>query len=340
MMDPHEPVWKNPMTPPASRLLLALLLCAASTALPAAESVTVPAVDAPKDAGGVFRLEVAAAAVPAPSTVLPERIAMSVWGEPWGRLVRNVSVPSLTEFKPANARGAVPTAVIVIPGGGLRWLAIDVEGYDVARALAATGVTALVLKYRLRPTADDDAQFARDVLDTMSAARAKAKSAGGYVSSTDYALDHNPAVADGVSALRYVHEHARELGIEGYRVGVVGFSAGGFITNALVTQADETLRPAFAGQIYAGLAGDGRWPAKTPPMFLAVAQDDFLLPNVLGAYDALVKGGHSGELHVYSAGQHGFGMAKQGFTSDQWFVEFTAWLRSMGFLGVTSSSDR
>lgn len=324
------------MSHAGARLILSVVLLATSTGLLAADPATPREEEPPKDAAGVFKIQVTAGDATASSRTLRERISMSVWGEPWGRLVRNVSVPSLTEFKPANARGAVPTAVIVIPGGGFHWLAIDNEGYDVARALTGRGVTALVLKYRLLATADDDTQFAGEVLKTMNSARAAAMGPGGYIPSIDYDPAHNPAIADGLSALRFVRDHAGILGVEGFRIGVVGFSAGGFIVNAMVTQAEETARPAFGGQIYAGTAGDRPWPAKTPPMFLAVAADDFLLSNVMSAGDALIKGGHSVELHVYSAGQHGFGMAKQGLTSDLWFEEFTAWMRSMGFMTASN----
>src|SRR4051812_33335846 len=64
------------------------------------------------------------------------------------RVVRNVVQPSLTAFLPDPAL-AVGTAAIVCPGGAFHFLAIDHEGFDVARWLAARGVAAFVLRYRL-----------------------------------------------------------------------------------------------------------------------------------------------------------------------------------------------
>jgi hypothetical protein len=63
-------------------------------------------------------------------------------------------------------------------------------------------------------------------------------------------------------------------------------------------------------------------PAKLPPIFLAWAQDD---PLVL---DAVVK---FHEVHIFSAGGHGFGMRKQGTSSDHWIDAFYYWLEAQGF---------
>ena len=66
-------------------------------------------------------------------------------------MARNITTATLTPFfpKPDKANGAT---VIVAPGGGFRWLSMGNEGWEVAEALAAQGVTAFVLKYRLHPT--------------------------------------------------------------------------------------------------------------------------------------------------------------------------------------------
>ena len=62
--------------------------------------------------------------------------------------ISNVVQPTLTVFVPAPGT-ANGTAVIICPGGGYARLAIDSEGYDVAKRLNEMGVTAFVLKYRL-----------------------------------------------------------------------------------------------------------------------------------------------------------------------------------------------
>jgi len=70
------------------------------------------------------------------------------------KVVRNVTQPSLTVYSagPAKANG---TAVIICPGGAWHFLSIDKEGTEVACWLAAHGVTAFVLRYRLLRTGDN-----------------------------------------------------------------------------------------------------------------------------------------------------------------------------------------
>ena len=60
--------------------------------------------------------------------------------------IGNVSVPTLSIFKPMKPNGA---AVVICPGGGYSILAWDLEGTEVAQWLNGIGVTALVLKYRV-----------------------------------------------------------------------------------------------------------------------------------------------------------------------------------------------
>ena len=56
-------------------------------------------------------------------------------------IVTNVTKPSLTVFKP-SAETKNGTAIVICPGGGFMALSINSEGYDVAKYLAAKGVTA------------------------------------------------------------------------------------------------------------------------------------------------------------------------------------------------------
>ena len=69
-------------------------------------------------------------------------------------VVTNVSQPSLTVYAP-EASVANGTAVVICPGGGFFALSINSEGIDAAKWLAARGVTAFVLRYRLVPTGED-----------------------------------------------------------------------------------------------------------------------------------------------------------------------------------------
>src|SRR5260370_29897870 len=82
----------------------------------------------------------------------PEKESLSkIWST---ELVTNVTKPSLTVFKPSpELRNG--TALVICPGGGFMALTINSEGNNVAKYVAARGVTALLLKYRLAHTGED-----------------------------------------------------------------------------------------------------------------------------------------------------------------------------------------
>src|SRR5271165_6127063 len=72
-------------------------------------------------------------------------------------VVTNVTRPTLTLFKPTPELKN-GSAIVICPGGGFMALSISSEGTDVAKYLAAKGVTAFVLKYRLAHTGEDATQ--------------------------------------------------------------------------------------------------------------------------------------------------------------------------------------
>ena len=65
-----------------------------------------------------------------------------------GRVVFNVTTPTLTAFLPDRSK-ATGTGVVIAPGGAFVALAMDLEGNDVARRFEERGVAACVLKYRI-----------------------------------------------------------------------------------------------------------------------------------------------------------------------------------------------
>src|SRR5262245_20056740 len=72
-----------------------------------------------------------------------------IWGQnvPGPALKNAAAVPTVTVFRPDGPANG--TAVVVCPGGGYGFLAVDHEGRDVAIWLTKRGVTAFVLKYRI-----------------------------------------------------------------------------------------------------------------------------------------------------------------------------------------------
>ncbi|MDR1130097.1 MAG: alpha/beta hydrolase, partial [Prevotellaceae bacterium] len=132
--------------------------------------------------------------------------------------------PNLTVFLPPNPTGE---AIVICPGGGYGGLAINHEGYDVAKRFNENGIAAFVLKYRLPDS------------------RISTK-------------PHLSPVQDLQMAIDIVRSRAGEWKIDPNKVGVIGFSAGGHLASTGGTHFDRkyiqslsgNLRPDFMILIY------------------------------------------------------------------------------------------
>lgn len=248
--------------------------------------------------------------------------ATDTWETMFGQTtLRNVTQPALYPVLPPAGR-ANGTAVVIAPGGAFLSLSFDSEGLLVARHLAERGVTCFVLAYRLDPTPQDPAAFMQVV----------AKRFGGIAQRGKDSDIDTPAVAqaqdDGLAALRWVRAHAADYGIDTKRIGMLGFSAGGRTTMNVATAYDAASRPDFIGVIY-GSAPKRPVPGDAPPAFLAVAADDGLRGQAsIPIFEDWRAAGKPAELHVYAAGDHGFGMRKTGTSADNWIEHFVQWMRA------------
>ncbi len=237
--------------------------------------------------------------------------------------VRNVTVPTLTPVLPSGT--STGSAVIVAPGGAFLGLAIDHEGWQVARWLANRGIAAFVLKYRVLPTPVDNDQFRLEN---------NAMRNGGKASFAPPEDTPPEALADGLAAIRYVREHAEEFGIDPERVGFMGFSAGGFLSRSVVEHGGAGM-PDFVAPIYPSMA-PMNVPENAPPMFVAIAADDFLLdmhPDMPLLQDYRAAG-RPIEFHLLANGGHGFGLelGTRGMASEDWIETLYRWMRSIDVL--------
>lgn len=239
------------------------------------------------------------------------------------RIVRNVTQPTLTVFlpDPAIANG---TSVIVCPGGGLQILAVEHEGTEVAQWLNERGIAAFMLKYRVIETparAEDRERQAQhpNIIDHLMLLRQQ----------------HGPiAVADGQQAVRIVRERAAEWGLAPDRIGMLGFSAGGFVCASVALADEPDSRLDFVAPVYGALWQEIVVPSDAPPFFTAVANDDSIAAEpCVRLYSAWRAAGRSAEIHVYAQGGHGFGMRKQGLPADQWIKRFYEWLQAQRLVG-------
>ena len=264
-------------------------------------------------------------------------------GDPIAR-VTHVQVPDLRVFLPPKSK-ANGTAVVIYPGGGYAILAIDHEGWQVARWLNNIGVAAVVVKYRVSDKETDKYRFPVPLLDARQ-------------------------------GIRQVRAHAAEWGIDTARIGVMGFSAGGHLASMMLTIADESLPAENAGAlngvshaanfgvlVYPVISMHEKWGHRgsgdnllgatatqdqrqhlsteqrvsesTPPTFLVATQDDDVVPpqNSIAFYEAMTAHKVPGELHIWAKGGHGFGMlTANGPVATEWLPAMAHWMRARGLL--------
>lgn len=291
---------------------ITLRLLAGLSAIAALATAALMPVAAPASAQEVVRL-------------WPDKPALSP-GErekraPFGIVVTNVEDATLTVY-PADPAKANGTAVIVAPGGAFHMLSIENEGEAVGQWLNGLGVTAFVLRYRLLESGADlpfvMLRYMTD-LPKLTAAVEPLRPL---------------ATADGEQAVHHVRANAARYGVKPDRIGMLGFSAGGAVTVWAMLANKPDSRPDFAATIYPGLLPDPiAAPAKAPPLFVAVADDDKISHGDSVRLDAAWRAvGAPSQLVTFAKGGHGFGMKRQDKPSDAWTERMQAWMDSLGVL--------
>ncbi len=293
------------------------------------------------------------ALIAAPTSVRaadPEVIPLWPAGAPGAVGKEPADVPTLTIFRPdpAKANGA---AVVICPGGGYGFLAVEHEGAEVGQWLNSLGVTAFMLKYRIAPR---------------------------Y---------HHPAmIQDANRAVRTVRARASEWGLDPRRVAILGFSAGGHLASTAGTHYDAgksddpdpiervssrpdrmiLVYPVIAlateyghggsrknllgdnppAELLRSLSNETQVTKDTPPTFLAQTDADAAVPaeNAILFALALRKNKVPVELHVFEKGVHGLGLgsgwagripAEPSFQA--WPGLCATWLKGQGFLDKTGT---
>ena len=228
------------------------------------------------------------------------------------RVFRNISEPTYMLF-PAAESNNKHVATIIFPGGGFTTNWVDKEGTDLALWLSQQGITCMVVKYRTN-TKDENGKF-KIPMESIYFEELK--------------KDVNASVMTMIGL-------AGKLKFDKDKIGVLGFSAGGFISEWLTfTSVSEKMpwKPAFVGLIYAGdklkLPENIKDKSTLPPFFMAIARDDkkWTLKRALPFLSALVEQVDKSELHIYSKGDHGFGLAyDEGHSVGMWKDSFYNWL--------------
>ena len=244
--------------------------------------------------------------------------------------VSNVSRPTMTVYAPHGKNTGA--AVVVIPGGGFEILAMDLEGTEICDWLTSRGITCVLLKYRVPGAPYDWHCKCRP---------------------DDYVVP-TMALEDVQRTMGLVRLHAKVWHVDPHKVGVVGFSAGGYLVAEISTHyrkrlyppvdaADrESARPDFAMAIYPGHLAleNGRLNPNvpvtrdTPPTFIVQAEDDDEdgVQQALVYFTALKKAGVPAEMHLYAQGGHAFGVRRTDKPITHWTDLADAWMRTIGVL--------
>ena len=301
-----------------------LTVCLSAQPVMAQNSSQPPAARVPNDKMVAIPIPAQRDAIELGTGPLLGATAPETWHSQYGsKFARNVTVATLRPFLPDPSK-ATGAAVIVAPGGGFRTLSMENEGSNVARALAARGVAAFVLKYRLNQTPADLEEFARPAPAPRSAPPAQRPAPG------DMAARIAPQIADANAAFALVRANAKKWHVDPDRIGMIGFSAGAALTMA-TTLNNRDAKPAFIGNIYGPLSAVDV-PPDAPPLFAAIAADDPLFPFNVGLIENWRKAHRPVEFHYYEQGGHGFGMYPKETTSTGWFDAFVKWLGMHGYV--------
>ena len=274
-------------------------------------------------------------------TVTPQITERSTSPDFHDRFAAHTRDPVMTVYRPKRPNGA---AMLLLPGGGYRYVVLDKEGSEIALPLSRAGITCFVLRYRLP--------------------------------GDEWAAGPDAPLQDAQRALRIIRARAAEYRLDPKRIGVLGASAGGHLAASLSTGFARTVyaavdgedgisaRPDFAllmypvismqaPHVHAGSRDEllGTAPsaeqmrayspnlqvrADTPPAFLVHAYDDASVPveNSLLYGDALRAVKVPVETHLFEEGGHGFGIRlAEGKPAAGWPGLFFAWADRRGYLG-------
>jgi acetyl esterase/lipase len=232
--------------------------------------------------------------------------------------------------------------MLVLPGGGYHLLAAH-EGETYARWLAARGVHAAVLDYRL--------------------------ASAGY--------RHPAMLSDAARGLRLLRARARREGRDPARIGVIGSSAGGHLAALLSTlfahadavdpltdeiaresarpdatvlcypvisfaedfthqdSRDRVLGPAPEAALVDLLSAERQVHTDCPPAFVWHTAEDRSVPmaNSLAYAQACWSAGVACALHIFPKGAHGLGLGRPEKPAPPWAPLLEHWLGELGWIG-------
>ena len=241
----------------------------------------------------------------------------------YNRAIHRVKAPGMVVIKANNENSSLTPAIVIFPGGGFERIVIDKEGIDVARWYNKHGITCIIVKYRTFESGSD--------------------------------LKYQAVYADAQRALQIVRSNAIEWSIDPAKIGIMGFSAGGWLSRMLLLEHSQgphlnydaisqtPCYPDFCCLVYTGIPDDSytRINSSTAPTFLTGCRDDHYVDA--NAYQRFYEGlsGFSipSEVKLFNSGGHGYGLGVQGGEVTSWPAMFLDWLVEINMLSIQKTKN-
>ena len=227
-------------------------------------------------------------------------------------------------------------AVVLCPGGAMRWLSWDSDVVKMAAFLNKHGIAAIGLRYHLNKP---DAKMPQgmkmppmvDVTHPEQFPKADANPMHFAYGDSIIRL----AAEDAKAAIKMVREHADEWHINKDKIGYLGFSAGGGVAIAATMFAKNMERPDFLCTNFGPSLMPVTVPADAPPLLIMSRVDH---PNVAAGLVALFmewkKAGANAEIHLYGDGKGPYELMPLtgDTTTESWSTQLIQWLKAKHLL--------
>lgn len=269
-----------------------------------------------------------AGVVQPPESILTKATPEAINGDT-SQAAFDVSVPTMTVFPPKGRNTGA--AIVVFPGGGFQIVALTIEGTEICDWITSKGITCILSKYRVP---DTNHHWDKDCRCAVTPEVPR-------------------ALQDAQRTIRLVRARAAELQVDPAKIGVMGFSAGGYLvaqtsnifepTYAPVDASDRvSSRPDFAIAFFPGhicrsggvFDPDLHVTRRAPPTFLLQAWDDPVdeICNSTMYARALNQADVPAEVHLFATGGHAFGLRRDHSPDTVWPGLLETWLKGIGIL--------
>ena len=248
---------------------------------------------------------------------------------PGGEGMADDERPCIEVYLPPQAK-ANGCAVVLCPGGAMRWLSWDSDVVEMAAFLTERGFAAIGLRYHLNKAPMPQGMKMPPMVDVTKPDHFPLADANPMHNATGDSI-LQLAAADARAAISMVRSHAKEWHLDSHKIGYLGFSAGGGVALAATMTANAQERPDFVCTNFGPSLMPVTVPAEAPPLLIMTRADH---PNVAAGLVALFmewkKAGANAEMHIYGDGSGPYTLMPQEgkTTTEAWSEQMVLWLRS------------